>query len=61
MNIGPSQSDLALLQSAYSGNATAADAAILAGANVNVFDAQGNTPLHYAAGRGYDTIVLSLL
>ena len=55
------QEDAGLLVAARTGHAGTVKDAIAAGANVNVKDEHGNTPLLEAARNGHDDVVRALL
>lgn len=50
----------AIVSAAYNGDQAGVESALAMGGNVNDADAQGNTAMHYAAGRGYDAIAMIL-
>ena len=53
--------DAALLEAAASGNPSLVGELINAGANVNVRDRRGSSPLHIASGKGYSEVVRKLI
>jgi len=51
----------ALCQAALEGYLPIVETLVAAGANINVFDARGRTPLHLAASRGHSAVVEKLI